>query len=385
MGDFGFFNFLLTMIKLLEKQKKLTSRKQNSNFPVEDQFKLVADYAPMPMWISNIYDQTTFFNAAWLQFRGRSFEDEYGKGWMKGIYPDDLDKCVKIYEAAHQKQKRYKVEYRLQRYDGQYRWVLENGIPQFTPDNIFIGFFGSCVEIHEIKEIEHRKDQFIIAASHELKTPLTSLNIYLHLLSGNFKSGSQEKFDNYISGAIGQVNKINGLINHLLDLSRIQSGSLDFECSVFSFGALVKSIVKKMGIIIPSHKIILNGKVSEKIKGDPERISQAIENLLSNAAKYSKDQDKIIVELSEDSKHVKVSVTDFGIGIDSDHLFKIFERFYKIPGKKEETFPGMGIGLYLSQQIAKKHGGKISVESEKDKETKFTLKIPVYKKAVKHK
>lgn len=373
------------MIKLLEKQKVLTSKKQDSNFPVEDQFKLVADYAPMPMWISNIYDQTTFFNQAWLQFRGRNFEDEYGKGWMCGIYPDDLDKCVKIYEDAYQKKKRYKVEYRLQRHDGQYRWVLENGIPQFAHDNIFIGFFGSCVDIHEIKEIEHRKDQFIIAASHELKTPLTSLNIYLHLLSGNFKSGSQEKFDNYISGAISQVDKINGLINHLLDLSRIQSGSLDLECSVFSFGALVKSIVKKMGIIIPSHKIILKGKVSEKIKGDPERISQALENLLSNAAKYSKDQDKIIVELSRDNKHVKVSVTDFGIGIDSDHLSKIFERFYKIPGKKEETFPGMGIGLYLSQQIAKKHGGKISAESEKDKKTTFTLKIPVYKKPVKHK
>ena len=380
-----FLIFLLEMIKLLEKQKVLTSKKQDSNFPVEDQFKLVADYAPMPMWISNIYDQTTFFNQAWLQFRGRNFEDEYGKGWMCGIYPDDLDKCVKIYEDAYQKKKRYKVEYRLQRHDGQYRWVLENGIPQFAHDNIFIGFFGSCVDIHEIKEIEHRKDQFIIAASHELKTPLTSLNIYLHLLSGNFKSGSQEKFDNYISGAISQVDKINGLINHLLDLSRIQSGSLDLECSVFSFGALVKSIVKKMGIIIPSHKILLNGKVSEKIKGDPERISQALENLLSNAAKYSKDQDKIIVELSRDNKYVKVSVTDFGIGIDSDHLSKIFERFYKIPGKKEETFPGMGIGLYLSQQIAKKHGGKISAESEKDKKTTFTLKIPVYKKPVKHK
>lgn len=97
------------MIKLLEKQKKLTSKRQDSNFPVEDQFKLVADYAPMPMWISNIYDQTIFFNQAWLQFRGRNFEDEYGKGWMNGIYPDDLDKCVKIYEDAYQKKKDIKL------------------------------------------------------------------------------------------------------------------------------------------------------------------------------------------------------------------------------------------------------------------------------------
>jgi PAS domain S-box-containing protein len=372
------------MIKLLEKQKKLTLKKQNSNFPVEDQFKLVADYAPMPMWVADVNDQTTFFNQAWLQFRGRSLDEEYGKGWMEGIYPDDFDKCIKIYGDANQKQRRYKVEYRLQRFDGQYRWVQENGIPQFTSDNIFNGFFGSCVDIHEIKEIEHRKDQFIIAASHELKTPLTSLNIYLHLLSGNLLNDSPEKFNHCISGAIDQVDKVNGLINQLLDLSRIQSGSLDFDCSVFSIGALVKSIIKKMQIIIPSHKIILNGKISGKIKGDPERISQALENLLSNAAKYSKDQNKIIVELSQDNKNVKVSVTDFGIGIDNDHLSRIFDRFYKIPGKMEDTFPGMGIGLYLSQQIAKRHGGKIVVESEKNKKTKFTLKVPVYNKPVKH-
>lgn len=372
------------MIKLLEKQKKLTLKKQDSNFPAEDQFKLVADYAPMPMWVSDVNDQSTFFNQAWLQFRGRSLDEERGRGWMEGIYPADLEKCLKTYEDAYQKQRRYKVEYRLQRYDGQYRWVQENGLPQFAIDHNFNGFFGSCVDIHEIKEIEHRKDQFIIAASHELKTPLTSLSVYLHLLAGKFENDSQAKFNQYILGAIEQVDKINDLINHLLDLSRIQSGSLDFECSVFSFGVLVKSIVKKMRIILPSHKIILDGKISGKIKGDPERISQALENLLSNAAKYSKDRNKIIVELSEDSKNVKVSVTDFGIGIDNEHLLKIFERFYKIPGKKEDTFPGMGIGLYLSQQIAKKHGGKITAESEKNKGTKFTLKIPVYKKSVKH-
>src|SRR5665213_393666 len=256
-------------IKLLEKRKPAIE-KLSSKFSVETQFKLMADYAPMPMWVTDIYDQSTFFNQAWLEFTGRGIEEEYGKGWMEGIHPDDLNKCLKIYDAATQTHKRYTAEYRLRRYDGQYRWVLENGVPQFTSEHVFDGFCGSCVDVHNIKEIEHRKDQFIVAASHELKTPLTSLNIYLHLLSGIFGSGSQEKFNHYISGAIDQVDKINGLINHLLDLSKIQSGSLELECSVFSFQALVKSIVKKMRVIIPSHEIILNGKISGKVKGDPE-------------------------------------------------------------------------------------------------------------------
>ena len=364
------------------KKEKIAFRKKSNIFPVEEQFRLMANSAPVPLWVSGTDNQSSFFNKAWLKFTGRTLNEESGDGWTEGVHSDDLENCNRIYNDAFKKQKAFKMEYRLRRHDGQYRWMLDSGIPHFTKDKVFGGFIGSCVDIHELKEIEHRKDQFIIAASHELKTPLTSLNIYLHLLSGYFKNSKEEKYNSYVSGAIGQVNKINELINQLLDLSRIQSGSLDFECNVFSFGTLVKSIVKKMRVITPSHQIILKGKIHGMVKGDSERLSQALENLLANASKYSKENEKIIVELSEDIKHVKVSVTDFGIGIDKDHLSKIFERFYRIPGKKEETFPGLGIGLYLSQQILKKHGGKIFVESTRDKETKFTLQIPVYKQGL---
>ena len=106
---------------------------------------------------------------------------------------------------------------------------------------------------------------------------------------------------------------------------------------------------------------------------------QAIENVLTNAIKYSENHDKIIVKLSENTKFVNLSVIDFGTGIDKIHLPKIFDRFYRIPGEKEETYPGLGIGLYLSQQIVKNHKGKIWVESIRNKETKFNLQIPVHK------
>ena len=367
------------------RKGKLITKERCPIFPVEEQFRLMANSAPMPLWVSGIDNQSSFFNKAWLKFTGRTLIEESATGWTSDVHPDDLANCTRIYKDALDKQKAFKMEYRLRRYDGQYRWVLNNGIPHFTKDKIFSGFICSCVDIHELKEIENRKDQFIVAASHELKTPLTTLNIYLHLLAGYFKDLPQEKYATYVSGAVGQVNKINELINQLLDLSRIQSGSLSFECIVFSFDNFVRSIIKKMRVLTPSHKIILKGKIKGLVKGDPERLSQALENLLANASKYSKESNKIIVELSEDMKQVMVSVTDFGIGIDKDHLSKVFERFYRIPGKKEETFPGLGIGLYLSQQILKKHGGKISVESVRNKETKFSLQIPVYKKPVKHK
>ena len=366
----------------LIKKEKIAVRKKVPVFEVEEQFKLMANSAPVPLWVSGLDNNSSFFNKAWLKFTGRKLDEESGNGWTAGVHPEDLEECSKIYTAAFEKRKKFKMEYRLRRYDGQYRWVQDSGIPHFSKDKVFLGFIGTCIDIHELKEIEHRKDQFIVAASHELKTPLTSLNIYLQLLAELFKDTSHGIYNTYVSGAVEQAKKINDLINQLLDLSRIQSGSLNFKCTIFSLGGLVKKVVDKVRTIMPSHQIILKGKINGLVKGDKERISQALHNLLTNASKYSKKSDTIIVELSEDDKDAKVTVVDFGMGIDKSHLSRIFERFYRIPGKEEETFPGMGIGLYLSQRIIKKHGGEITAESIRNKETRFAIRIPLHNKTV---
>jgi len=347
---------------------------------IDEQFMVMANSAPILLWASGSDKLAFFFNKAWLQYTGRTMEEEAGNGWSEGVHPSDLEKYFKIYNEAFDKKKEFKIEYRLRRFDGKYRWVLDNGQPHFTKDKIFAGYIGSCIDIHEIKELEGRKNQFITAASHELKTPVTSLSIYLHLIAEFLKSNQEEKYAAYAESAITQVNKITGLINQLLDLSRIESDSLNFEWSVFSLYELVNSIVDKIQSTTLSHKIEIKGKCRGNIEGDKERLSQAIENLLTNAIKFSQGHNKITVELFENTKYMQVSIVDFGIGIDKFHLPKIFERFYRIPGQKEETFPGLGIGLFISQQIIKKHGGKIWAESIQNKETKFNFQIPIFKK-----
>ena len=197
--------------------------------PIDEQFMVMANSAPVLLWIAGTDKAYFFFNKAWLQFTGRSLEQETGNGWLEGVHPDDVEKCLKIYTEAFDKREEFKMEYRLLHYDEKYRWILDSGIPYFTKDKIFSGYIGSCVDIHEIKELEKRKDQFINAASHELKTPVTSLSVYLHLLTEYFKNKQEDKFASYANSAVEQVNKITGLINQLLDLSRIQSGSLNFE------------------------------------------------------------------------------------------------------------------------------------------------------------
>lgn len=345
---------------------------------INEQFKIMANTAPVLLWMADKDKNCFFVNKSWLQFTGRKLEQEYGYGWTDSVHPDDIDHFIKLYTKKFDRREEFKMEYRLLRYDGQYRWLLDHGVPHFSKDHEFIGYVGSCVDIQDLKELERNKNQFINAASHELKTPVTSLSVYLHLISEFLKDKKEEKIASYADGAIDQVNKITGLINQLLVLSRIQDDSLEMDKSIFSFSELIQSIVTKIQTVTQTHQIEIKGSCKSTIKGDHERLSQAIENLIMNAIKHSGENNKIIVEISEDTKYVYGSVIDFGVGIDSDHLPKIFDRFFRVPGIREETFPGLGIGLFISKQIISKHGGKISVESIRNKQTKFNFQIPIF-------
>ncbi|HXS55014.1 MAG TPA: PAS domain-containing sensor histidine kinase [Hanamia sp.] len=358
-------------------QEEKTVTVSPGRHPSEKLFLTMANAAPVLIWLSGTDRHFSFFNKTWLDFTGRTKEQEQGNGWLDGVHMDDRERCIGVYLDSFDKQQEFEVEYRLRRQDGKYRWMLENGVPYYDDNKIFSGFIGSCVDVSEIKEQEKRKDQFITTASHELKTPLTSLQVYLHLISEYLNENDDNKYAGYAKNAVMQAKKLTDLINQLLDLSRIQADSLNFQWSVFSFKKSVTDIVQKIQLTTSSHKIEITGNCDAMVRGDQERLSHAMENLLTNAIKFSKDKDKILVKLSQDTKNVYVSVIDFGIGIDNNDLSQIFHRFYRVSGATEETFPGMGIGLYLSKQIIERHGGKISVESIKNKETKFNFQIPL--------
>lgn len=344
-----------------------------------DSIKKIVNDAPSMLWMANKEKQFVFFNKAWLDFRGQSMEAEIKGNWEESVFKEDLDKLHNQFEKSFQARKAYKVEYRLLRYDGTYRWIIENGTPHYDDKQHFLGFIGSCMDIHNLKELERRKDEFITAASHELKTPLTSLNVYLHLIEQYFKSEKLEKFSAYSDGAILQLNKITSLIDKLLDLNKIQAGSLTYSPGKFSFCDLATNIIEKVRLLYPERNIIFIKNCSAFICGDIDRLSQAIENMINNAIKFSKNKTEIKVEISEDHSFVYMDITDYGIGIEKPYQEKIFDRFFRIPGQQEQTYPGLGMGLYLTRKIIEKHNGSISVESKKNEFTKFSIKLPLLK------
>jgi PAS domain S-box-containing protein len=356
----------------------LNSISSEEFMPIEQQFKAMVDKAPVMIWISGIDKQCDFFNQGWLDFTGRSLQMEIGQGWSEGVHPDDIEKSLKIYHKAFDARKEFKMEYRLKRHDGEYRWILDHGVPRYSAGGQFVGYVGSCIDISEIKELENKKSEFISAASHELKTPVTTLKVYMHLLREHLSQLKDKAPLSYVEKATDQLAKLTKLINELLDLSRIEVNRMECNYSVFHYGSLIEQLSESCAEFNKTHKIDIKGDSGVFVRADKDLLTQAIINLIDNAIKFSREADKVVLEISIDKNQIKTVVTDFGIGIHKRHHKRIFDRFYRIREAQKQTYPGLGVGLFLTSEIIKRHGGKIWVESEENKQTNFIFTIPVY-------
>lgn len=217
------------------------------------------------------------------------------------------------------------------------------------------------------------RDEFISIASHELKTPLTSLKVYTEVLLKKFQK-EDGKTAGYLQKMDQQITNLTNLIKDLLDVSRIQLGKLTFHFEKVHFGDLVKDVVSTFQLTT-DHKIHLKGTSSHIITADRERLGQVIINLLTNAVKYSPQADTVNVTFTQTHDTVSVEVQDFGIGMDKKHIGKIFDRFYQV-GSKKRANVGLGMGLYISKEIVVRHGGSIFVQSAKGKGSTFLVTLP---------
>jgi PAS domain S-box-containing protein len=351
----------------------------------KQQFKQVADTAPVMIWMTDDDKQCNFVNKAWLMFTGRKLEQEMGYGWVEGMHPDDYSHSAEIFDDAFRQRKQYHVEYRFRNIEGEYKWLSEIGVPRYSTEGNFEGYIGTCIDIDEVKLHEQRRNEFIKMASHELKTPVTSVKGYVQLLLDMFKdqkAGNKSLSDESVQKALStidrQINKLTRLMSELLDLSRIDSGRLELNMLDFNLNEVVSETLQEMQHG-NAHNILVRYDGEYVVHGDRDRISQVISNLLTNAIKYSPNATTVDVSLHQmDDQNVCVTVRDYGIGIDKKDQDKIFERFYRVQGWSEQTYPGFGIGLFIASQIIHRHQGTISVTSEKGKGSTFSVSLPIH-------
>ncbi|HEY4036889.1 MAG TPA: ATP-binding protein [Ktedonobacteraceae bacterium] len=236
---------------------------------------------------------------------------------------------------------------------------------------------GFVLDISERKELDKRKDELISMASHELKTPVTSLKGFISLLERRLSTQGNQQELYYITRVNAQVNKLTKLINDLLDLSRMQTGKLAYREEHFEMNTLVHEIIENVQGTTQTHHLLIEEQTQVETFGDRDRIGQVVTNLLNNAIKYSPQASTILTRIAKDQNNILVSIQDFGIGIAKEHQDKIFERFYQVTDPEEKTYPGLGIGLYISYEIIKRHGGQMWVESQKGHGAIFHFTLPI--------
>ena len=224
----------------------------------------------------------------------------------------------------------------------------------------------------KLQQLNEYKDEFMAMASHELKTPLTIIKANLELLLLKMQKDANNFF---VEKTLKQVNKLDNLINDLLDVSKIQSGKLELKLADFNMNILLKDIISNIQFTTLIRIILKENSSKVSAYGDQDRIGLVITNLINNAIKYAPNSKEIVIDTFKSDDVITVTITDNGIGIPREELINIFSRFYRVPGLNS-TFSGSGIGLYISSEIIRRHGGKIWAESELDKGSTFYFSIP---------
>ncbi len=347
-----------------------------------DYFRDVADQSPFMIWKVDIQALCIYVNKPWCDFTGLSFEESMNVGWQKAFHPDDAVPEYLKFKKCFERRIPYHSKFRVKTKDGEYRWVLAQSNPLQQKGK---GYIGSLTDITE-QEAARRalelsiqgKDDFISQASHELKTPVTSLKALTQVLQMQFEDQRHKAGSVMLAKMNKQIDKLTALISDLLDATKVNAGQmqLQYDTENFNFNELVKEISDEMQRTTQTHKIHLHLAEDRNIFGDKNRVGQVLTNLVTNAIKYSPNAREVIISTETGDCQITCSVQDFGIGIPPSEFPNLFTRFFRVKNPGGNTFPGLGLGLYISSEIIKRHSGTMAFKSEEGKGSVFSFTIP---------
>nr|WP_068891280.1 PAS domain S-box protein [Pedobacter panaciterrae] len=375
------YRILGTLLDITEEKKSLAQQLKLKQALADSEhlLKKITSASPACLFMCNENGAITYVNQTWIDWTGRSYDENMVSGWLEAIYIEDRKKAIGQFLQTLVTHTLYDVEFRINHVDGTLHWCVASGQPQYRSDGSFSGYIGSCTDITEQKELQQQKDAFIGIASHELKTPVTSIKAYTQVMEKMLLKKGEMVEARMMKKMDSQLDRLTSLINDLLDVTKINSGKLQFNPKEFNFELLIKDLIEDLQRTTDTHRLIEKYSPTGIVFADKERIGQVVTNLITNAIKYSPNASEIIISTSLKDQEVIVQVEDFGVGIPTEDQYKVFEQFYRVNGEMQHTFAGLGLGLYISSEIIKREGGKIWVESTKDVGSVFCFSIPVQK------
>jgi PAS domain S-box-containing protein len=366
-----------------------------------ERFRLMANAAPVLIWIADHAKSRIWFNRVWLEFTGRQSEQELGFGWTQNVHEDDLARCLQNYAEGFDTRRPFRSEYRLRNQDGTPRWVIEHATPLFEgPGGAFSGYIGSCVDITESKQVQTEreemlrqergareeaervgrlKDEFLATVSHELRTPLNAILGWSTLLK-RLKPDSED----HVRGieTIERNARVQSqIISDLLDMSRIISGKVQLDVQGIDLVEVINAAIDAVKLSIEAKKLRLRVTLDAKagrLRGDGGRLQQVFWNLLTNAVKFTPSGGHIDVVMERVNSHVEVSVSDSGMGIKPEFLAFVFDRFRQADSSTTRRYGGLGLGLSIVKHLVELHGGSVRVKSAGEGQgSTFVIALPI--------
>jgi PAS domain S-box-containing protein len=376
----------------------ITARKETDNQlrETEGRFRRMADDAPVMIWMANILGECIYLNQGWLNFTGRSLDQELGYGWVEGIYPEDQERVIMAFREANTARRSISVEYRLHQHELGFRWVLDTGTPRFNPDGTFAGFIGTTIDIDERKrdeqilqearqradEANESKSQFLANMSHEIRTPMTSILGFADLLLDTDVPPALQH--DFIQTIRRNGQHLLAIINDILDFSKIEAGRLDIEIVRFALQPVVAdvlAIIRDRGNNKPVN-IEVEGAADlpAEIATDPTRLRQILINLLDNAVKFA-PQGRVLLKLhyagQQDPAQLIMEIQDTGIGMSPDLVQQLGRPFTQADASSTRRYGGTGLGLSIAKRLTELLQGSFAIQSELDLGTTIVVTLPV--------
>jgi PAS domain S-box-containing protein len=250
--------------------------------------------------------------------------------------------------------------------------------PLFTHDGALVNIIASVRDITRFREADELKTTFISVISHELKTPVALIKGYADTLLRKDAHWNQETVQESLGVILEETDRLNHLIDNLLDASRLQAGAMQLEMDQVALDVLAERVATRFRTQSDIHQIVTDFPADfPVVEGDAGRLEQVLNNLLSNAIKYSPDGGRIEIGGRVSPGEVIVTVTDQGVGIPLEEQARIFERFFRGSRERHQRTPGAGLGLYLVKAIVEAHGGRIWVESHPGEGATFSFALPL--------
>ncbi|MFD2145163.1 sensor histidine kinase [Mucilaginibacter antarcticus] len=352
---------------------KVTARRRIEE--VEERIRLAVEAADIGTFdvdlVNNVTTTSKRFNEI-FGFNGPATQAQY----VSVVHPDDLHIRRKAYKASTEnKDNKLVYEVRVIHPDQSIRWIKLQGKLYYDDNGTAVRILGTLLDVTQVKRLERQKDDFISIASHELKTPITSLKASLQLLDRMKENPAQGVFPKLIDQSTRSMQKISALVDKLLNVGRANDPQMQLNKTTFLIADILTNCCSHIRMA-NKYKLNLAGDESVKVNADEHAIDQVVINLVNNAVKYAPDSVNIDMMIERLDGMAKVSIKDYGPGIPADKQPHLFERYYQADVSGFQN-AGLGLGLYISAEIIKRHEGAMGVESTIGEGSTFWFTLPL--------